>query len=546
MPPGRLAARWSLVLGLITLPSSAQEPEFEGSRRHRLLPPTAVATGRFGLEVAARDDTAFVSASGHGASGSEARVFLYRRDEGGPDNWGSSQVLAPSAPGAVPASQLALRVHEDWLVVGASNESWTTPAGTSATGAVHVYQRQPDGSYAHRQRLVSPAPGPYQFGYDVDTDGSFVVVGSRNASVDGEFRGAVHVWERTTSATTPWAYLQTLTGAPLRSPGFGDGVAISGETLAVGHLRDGDGKVYLFERDRDSGRFVEVQRLVPAEPCPAPRCVFGFRFDLHKTELFIGHLGPPLPGVVYHYRGVGGAWSWVESRRPAASGDLLYGQTVRMAPTLVIVGAHRENDDGGAAYLHYQHHPERGIGWGQVARLESDAPRVATRFGQSVAVDRRLAVVGAPLDSREPVGQGSAYVFDLSFSHAPRFDSTPLREAQVGETYEHEILASDADGDALTLTARALPAWLTSTPGASGAGTLSATLSGTPTGSDTGPHDVELTVSDGTRSTTQSFRIMVRAAAPLPFGLSRRFFLLTALALVLLLAGVAVVRRRLA
>ncbi len=90
---------------------------------------------------------------------------------------------------------------------------------------------------------------------------------------------------------------------------------------------------------------------------------------------------------------------------------------------------------------------------------------------------------------------------------APQVTSASNTEATEGVDYSYTFTATDADGDTLTLSATTLPAWLNFD--ASGG-----VLSGMPSGSDVGGHDVTLSVTDGTDSTSQSFTITVEAAEP--------------------------------
>jgi hypothetical protein len=95
---------------------------------------------------------------------------------------------------------------------------------------------------------------------------------------------------------------------------------------------------------------------------------------------------------------------------------------------------------------------------------------------------------------------------------APVLTSTAVTDAAEGTTYTYDVTASDADGDALAITATVLPAWLTLNDNGDG----TAALTGTPAAGDVGDHDVSLEVSDGEDAATQDFTIAVEAAAPPP------------------------------
>ena len=93
---------------------------------------------------------------------------------------------------------------------------------------------------------------------------------------------------------------------------------------------------------------------------------------------------------------------------------------------------------------------------------------------------------------------------------APKFTTTPVTTAKVGDKYTYTATATDLDtGNTVTMTATTKPDWLSfAVAPANGA---SYVLSGTPPSSAVGNNSVELTATDGTRSSTQSFTIVVAA-----------------------------------
>ncbi|WP_457652691.1 Ig-like domain-containing protein [Rhodocaloribacter sp.] len=95
---------------------------------------------------------------------------------------------------------------------------------------------------------------------------------------------------------------------------------------------------------------------------------------------------------------------------------------------------------------------------------------------------------------------------------APVFTSTPVTGAVQGLAYTYAVTADDADGDALTITAPTLPAWLSLSDHGDG----TASLDGTPDGADVGDHPVVLRLSDGIVSVDQSFTVTVAATNAAP------------------------------
>jgi len=99
---------------------------------------------------------------------------------------------------------------------------------------------------------------------------------------------------------------------------------------------------------------------------------------------------------------------------------------------------------------------------------------------------------------------------------APAFISIPKIGAAQDVAYEYNVQTDDPDlnhGDTMTISANAIPAWLTLTDKGDG----TALLSGTPGGSQLGEHTVTLVVTDSLGlSDTQSFTITVSEEDPSP------------------------------
>jgi hypothetical protein len=90
---------------------------------------------------------------------------------------------------------------------------------------------------------------------------------------------------------------------------------------------------------------------------------------------------------------------------------------------------------------------------------------------------------------------------------APAISSTAVTTVESGTAYSYSLVATDADGDTLTMSAANLPAWLTFD-------SATGSLSGTPAESDAGDTAITLTVSDGTEDIMQSFTVSVTVPTP--------------------------------
>src|SRR5690606_6564423 len=75
---------------------------------------------------------------------------------------------------------------------------------------------------------------------------------------------------------------------------------------------------------------------------------------------------------------------------------------------------------------------------------------------------------------------------------APSITSDPIRSATATIAYSYDVAAVDPNGDALTLSASTLPAWLAFADNLDGTGSLT----GVPGTEDVGDHEVVLDVAD--------------------------------------------------
>ncbi len=88
------------------------------------------------------------------------------------------------------------------------------------------------------------------------------------------------------------------------------------------------------------------------------------------------------------------------------------------------------------------------------------------------------------------------------FNSSPVIESDPITTAKEGAVYTYDVEATDPNGDTLTYSLTVIPTGMNinSTTGV---------ISWTPTESQIGENEVMVEVSDGSKSTTQSFTIVV-------------------------------------
>jgi hypothetical protein len=323
-----------------------------------------------------------------------------------------------------------------------------------------------------------------QFGYSVAVAGDTVVVGARleDSSTTGVNStpdegaidsGAAYVFVRSAGVWTQQAYLKPgAVGTTQAGDWFGSSVAISGDTLVVGALREdsittgvnsspddiggnnlNSGAAYVFVRS--AGVWTEQAYLKPtAVGTTQAGDQFGYSVAISGDAVVVGARfedssatgvnstpdeSAADSGAAYVFVRSAGVWTQQAYLKPAAVGTTQagdwFGYSVALSGDTVVVGAYVEDsattgvnstpnesgDGSGAAYIFVRN---AGV-WAQQAYLKPAAigtTQAGDRFGCSVAVSDDTVVVGAQLEDSSTTGvnstsdesatdSGAAYVF---------------------------------------------------------------------------------------------------------------------------------------
>ena len=186
--------------------------------------------------------------------------------------------------------------------------------------------------------------------------------------------------------------------------GFGASVALVGDELFVG--RSGEalgipippsqtGAIHVFRRGAD-GAWVEQAPLTPSDAALGDGFAVALASDGRVVVAgAVGHAGARGAAYVFE-RGAGaGAWRQTAKLQAAdgAAGDNL-GFAVAVQGDVILVGAPGHNENRGAAYA-FRRGAQAGQ-WVQAAKLVPESSDSTARFGAALALDRDVALVGAP------------------------------------------------------------------------------------------------------------------------------------------------------
>ena len=294
--------------------------------------------------------------------------------------------------------------------------SWDDPSDSTITGYEFEFQAE------LAKLTASDAAAQDYFGRSVAIDGDTMVVGAPTSSFNAR-EGAVYVYVRDAGV---WSHAARLTASDGHGgDGFGLSVAIDGATVVVGAYGDddggsGSGSAYVFSEPA-SGWVSATSDVKLTASDAAAGDMFGRSVAIDGTTVVVGAYGDDdgggHAGSAYVFSEPASGWVSVASdvkltASDAASGDR-FGWSVAVDGATVVVGAYQDNDggtDAGSAYVF----SEPAGGWVSASsdvKLTASDPASGDRFGVSVAIDGGIVVVGAYEDDDGGTDAGSAYVF---------------------------------------------------------------------------------------------------------------------------------------
>jgi hypothetical protein len=222
---------------------------------------------------------------------------------------------------------------------------------------------------------------------------------------------------------------------------FGQAVAVSGSTIAVGALyhkigsNAQQGAVYVFSNT--GGGWVQTAELTASDG--AANDEFGFSVSVSGGTIAVGARSHKVgsntqQGAVYVFSNTGGGWAQTaELTASDGAANDEFGNSVSVSGSTIAVGAANHtvgSDTGqGAVYVF----SNTGGGWAQSAALTASDGAANDEFGYSVSVSGGTIAVGAPSHQVGPtVGQGAVYVFSNASGGWPQTAELTASDTAAG------------------------------------------------------------------------------------------------------------------
>ncbi|MEI6408938.1 MAG: HYR domain-containing protein [Bacteroidota bacterium] len=379
----------------------------------------------FGFAGVLKDDVAAIGApADDNIRGVNAgAVYLRYIDYGGAGVWGEFKKIIAGDGATSDMFGSSVDLDGDVLVVGAPQDD--------SKGSIYLYGRNVGGTnnWGQITKIASPGAIGDRFGYSVEIDGNFIVVGAPFRDLTAPVRtdaGAAYVYRFNGSS---WVFNKELNASDaLTADRFGSAVAISDDNIVVGApLSDpasiaSAGAAYVYRQDLGGANNWGQQKKLVATLDAASDEQFGYSVSISGSNIAVGdyrdsYLSFTRPGSVYMFsRDLGGANNWGTVKRVTPNDAFAndnFGFSVSVDGGDLLVGSRFDDDKGsnsGSAY-HYGQNEGGANNWGPIEKILAGDGVLNDNFGQFVSYYNGVYLVGSVRDDiANNLDQGSAYI----------------------------------------------------------------------------------------------------------------------------------------
>ena len=179
------------------------------------------ASDLFGISVAVAGDYIVVGAynededaSGANTLSNAGSAYVFKKDQGGTDNWGQIKKIVASDRAAIDNFGRSVAIAGDYIVVGALYEDHDASGANalSDAGSAYVFQKDTGGTdnWGQLQKIVASDRGASDiFGHSVAIAGDYIVVGANSEDEDASGANTL------SDAGSAYVYKPTSGGLPV-------------------------------------------------------------------------------------------------------------------------------------------------------------------------------------------------------------------------------------------------------------------------------------------------------------------------------------------
>jgi hypothetical protein len=348
---------------------------------------TVAISGDYAIVGSYFDDE---DASGGNTKNNAGAAYIFKKDHGGIDNWGEVAKIVASDRNTSDLFGFSVAISGDYVIVGAREQDYNATGGAfvSNAGAAYIFKKDQGGidNWGEVTKIVASDRGAVDiFGSTVAISGDYAIVGAHQEDHDANggntvnSAGSAYIFKKDQGGTDNWGEVKKIVASDRNNNDlFGSSLAISGDHIVVGaNYEDEDanggntineaGSAYIFGKDQGgTDNWGEVTKIVASDRGGLDR--FGYAVSISGDYVAVGAYlededvsgGNTLndAGSAYIFKkDQGGTNNWGQVNKIVASdrGAIdRFGFSLAISGSDVIVGAYYEKDDvAGANPLTY-------------------------------------------------------------------------------------------------------------------------------------------------------------------------------------------------
>ncbi|MFT5913209.1 MAG: hypothetical protein ACI9XO_004756 [Paraglaciecola sp.] len=318
----------------------------------------------FGVSVSVSGDYAIVAAHADDDNGGESgSAYIFKKDQGGTDNWGQVKKITASDAAAGDLFGISVSISGDYVIVGAFQDD----DNGGESGSAYIFKKDQGGTdnWGQLQKITaSDAAANDKFGNSISVSGDYVIVGAFQDDDNGGNSGSAYIFKKDQGGTDNWGQLQKITASDAAANDkFGNSISVSGDYVIVGANGDesSSGSAYIFKEDQGgTDNWGQLQKITASDA--AANDYFGQSVSVSGDYVIVGANqdddNSSNSGSAYIFKkDQGGTDNWGQLQKITASdaaADDDFGWSVSVSGDYVIVGARYDDDNGsssGSTYI---------------------------------------------------------------------------------------------------------------------------------------------------------------------------------------------------
>lgn len=361
-------------------------------------------------------------------------ALIFQRNAGGLQNWKLVKTLIASDPGERDHFGKSVSIDKDIIIIGADQNRLSV----YAKGSAYIFSKNYGGinNWGEVKKL-DPVEFTLGFGTDVDIEENIAVVGSRSIVPDFHEKGAVYVYEKDNGGIDNWGLSKIIEASDAQDDDrFGGQIDLCGNRMAISTLRYANEKIYIL--DRNEGGIDNWGEIKIINSPISNNIGYGRAIAFKDDNLAVGapNDGQVDGGQVFMYgQNEGGSNNWGLIKSITSSSVVTFGnfgQSIAINNNLMVVGT-PEDWLGGAVIL------QKDLGglnnWGELTTLKSMYSSVNTYMGGSTAIDYGPTILlGARWDNYNGSNSGAAHIFSADNSCMTLYQDDFEADAGIWQT----------------------------------------------------------------------------------------------------------------